>query len=218
MPTPVRGSRRREWPGEAKHILVIFLWVYTEEVTPNLQLSALSRHHSYTASGPCFSLSFPSFPCLLIVCLCCVCCFVVVCVVCVVSSCVCCVRCFIVCVCVCVCVLFHRVCLLCVCVCLFVCVVSSCVCCCCCCCSDDSMMCVCPQQHSNELAREPSTTKNSSSSRAPKTGAQLRDNRRSAKNDAKCVKNPTHRVHNWSVHDSGDELNLRHFHCATVAV
>ena len=37
---------------------------------------------------------------------------------------------------------------------------------------------------------EPSTTKNSSSSRARKTGAQLRDNRRSAKNDAKCVKKP----------------------------
>ena len=44
-------------------------------------------------------------------------------------------------------------------------------------------MCVCPQQHSHELAREPSTTKNSSSSRAPKTSAQLRDNRGSAKNE-----------------------------------
>ena len=37
---------------------------------------------------------------------------------------------------------------------------------------------------------EPSTTKNSSSSRARKTGAQLRHSRRSAKNDAKCVKKP----------------------------
>ena len=32
--------------------------------------------------------------------------------------------------------------------------------------------------------------KNSSPSRAPKTGAQLRDNQRSAKNDAKSVKIP----------------------------
>ena len=37
---------------------------------------------------------------------------------------------------------------------------------------------------------EPSTTKNSSSSRARKTGAQLRHSRRSAKNYAKCVKKP----------------------------
>ena len=37
---------------------------------------------------------------------------------------------------------------------------------------------------------EPSTTKNSSSSRARKTGAQLWHSRRSAKNDAKCVKKP----------------------------
>ena len=37
---------------------------------------------------------------------------------------------------------------------------------------------------------EPSMAKNSSPSRAPKTGAQLRDNRRSAKNDAKSVKIP----------------------------
>ena len=35
--------------------------------------------------------------------------------------------------------------------------------------------------------------KNSSPSRAPKTGAQLRDNRKSAKNDTKCVKKPFHR-------------------------
>ena len=45
---------------------------------------------------------------------------------------------------------------------------------------------------------EPSTTKNSSSSRAEKTGAQLQDNRRSAKNDAKCVKKAHHRCH-WKV-------------------
>ena len=35
---------------------------------------------------------------------------------------------------------------------------------------------------------EPSTTKNSSSSRARKTGAQLRDNLEERENDAKCVK------------------------------
>ena len=67
--------------------------------------------------------------------------------------------------------------------------------------------------------------KNSSPSRAPKTGAQLRDNRRSAKNDTKCVKKPHHRrhirllkttyqslLHNGNVHDSAGELNLRHLH------
>ena len=37
---------------------------------------------------------------------------------------------------------------------------------------------------------EPSTTKNSSSSRARKTGAQLRDNPEERENDAKCVKKP----------------------------
>ena len=37
--------------------------------------------------------------------------------------------------------------------------------------------------------------KNSSSSRAQKTGAQLRDNRKSAKNDAKCVEKPIHHRH-----------------------
>ena len=43
--------------------------------------------------------------------------------------------------------------------------------------------------------KKPSTTKNSSSSRARKTGAQLRDNRKSAKNDAKSVKKAHHRCH-----------------------
>ena len=71
---------------------------------------------------------------------------------------------------------------------------------------------------------EPSMAKNSSPSRAPKTGAQLRDNRRSAK---KCAKNPTHRRHNQKCGkrrtrlccttgmstQTGDELNLRHFNC-----
>ena len=74
----------------------------------------------------------------------------------------------------------------------------------------------------DEIVQEPSMAKNSSPSRAPKTGAQLRDNRRSAKNDAKCVEKapspPPSRhckeieyhslLHNWTVHDSGDELNL----------
>ena len=68
----------------------------------------------------------------------------------------------------------------------------------------------------------------SSPSRAPKTGAQLRENRRSAKNDANCVKKTLHRRHNqkcWKHRTrlccttgmstkTGDELNLRHLHCA----
>ena len=40
---------------------------------------------------------------------------------------------------------------------------------------------------------EPSSTHSCGRSRARKTGAQLRDTRRSAKNDAKCVKKPLHR-------------------------
>ena len=39
---------------------------------------------------------------------------------------------------------------------------------------------------------EPSSTHSCERSKARKTGAQLRDNRRSAKNDAKCVKKPLH--------------------------
>ena len=65
--------------------------------------------------------------------------------------------------------------------------------------------------------------KNSPPSRAPKTGAQLRDNPEEREKDAKCVKKPLHRRHNASdescvpvsvvqqnVHDSGGELNLWH--------
>ena len=74
----------------------------------------------------------------------------------------------------------------------------------------------------------PSTTKNSSSSRAPKTGAQLGDNRRSAKNAEKPPNTSFTAANrlkaaqfalwvpvsaaNWNVCNSGDELNLRHFH------
>ena len=74
-----------------------------------------------------------------------------------------------------------------------------------------------------QTQQEPSSTHRCERSKARKTGAQLRDNRRSAKNDAKCVKKPNHRHHNASdescvpvsvvqqdVHDSGGELNLRH--------
>ena len=68
---------------------------------------------------------------------------------------------------------------------------------------------------------EPSTTKNSSSSRARKTGAQLWDNPEERENGAKCAeKNPSsHRTaeSNLSLLQtgmstiSGDELILRHF-------
>ena len=45
----------------------------------------------------------------------------------------------------------------------------------------------------DELANplEPSSTHTCEHSKARKTGAQLRDNRRSGKNEAKCVKNPS---------------------------
>ena len=74
-----------------------------------------------------------------------------------------------------------------------------------------------------KLAREPSTTKNSSSSRAPKTGAQLRDNRRSAKISEKPLKKPftatigekcPSLLRTKMSTSSGDELNLWHFHCS----
>ena len=42
---------------------------------------------------------------------------------------------------------------------------------------------------------EPSSTHSCERSNARKTGAQLRDNRRSAKNDAKCVEKTQHRHH-----------------------
>ena len=74
--------------------------------------------------------------------------------------------------------------------------------------------------------QEPSTTKNSSSSRAPKTGAQLRDNPEERENCGKTVKKKLHRRHTqhcWKLctrlccttgmsTDSDGELNLRHFH------
>ena len=60
-------------------------------------------------------------------------------------------------------------------------------------CSEEAMsVCVCPHHHSHELADplEPSSTHSCEHLKARKTGAQLRDNRRSAKNDAKCLKKP----------------------------
>ena len=62
--------------------------------------------------------------------------------------------------------------------------------------------------------QEPSTTKNSSSSRAPKTGAQLRDSGQTHH----CKKSSTiTRCTTGLSTDSGDELNLRHCHFTTVA-
>ena len=71
------------------------------------------------------------------------------------------------------------------------------------------------------IVQEPSTTKNSSSSRAPKTGAQLRDNPEEREKCGKPPKTPiTAAIPNTagscvpvSVHDSGGELNLRHLYC-----
>ena len=62
----------------------------------------------------------------------------------------------------------------------------------CCCCEESMSVCVCPHHHSHELATppEPSSTHSCERSKTRKTGAQLRDNRKSTKNDAKCV-NPT---------------------------
>ena len=69
-------------------------------------------------------------------------------------------------------------------------------------------------------------TKNSSPSRAPKTGAQLRDNPEEREKCGKTAKNSLQRRHNPLLKaecppllrtgmstDSGDELNLWHFHC-----
>ena len=76
------------------------------------------------------------------------------------------------------------------------------------------------------IVQEPSTTKNSSSSRAPKTGAQLRDNPEEREKCEKPPKNPSSPPTAWRLHslhcgypsllrtgrstNSGDELNLRH--------
>ena len=80
----------------------------------------------------------------------------------------------------------------------------------------------------DELANplEPSSTHSCERSKARKTGAQLRDNRKSAKNDAKCVKKALHHHHNTTAEscvpisehnetptNSGDERNLRHLYC-----
>ena len=70
---------------------------------------------------------------------------------------------------------------------------------------------------------EPSMTKNSSPSRAPKTGAQLQTTWRSAKNGKKRPKKPSSPPNPGKAYpsqlrtgrstDSGDKLNLRHLHC-----
>ena len=78
----------------------------------------------------------------------------------------------------------------------------------------------------HEIVQGPSTTKNSSSSRAPKTGAQLRDNPEEREKCGKTAKNPfiaaitpllkaAYRslLHNKMSTDSGDERNLRHLYC-----
>ena len=70
------------------------------------------------------------------------------------------------------------------------------------------------------IVQEPSTTKNSTSSRDPKTGAQLQTTWRSAKmrkNRPKPLPPPytaeSKPVSAGMSTDSGDELNLRHLHC-----
>ena len=79
----------------------------------------------------------------------------------------------------------------------------------------------------NETVQEPSMAKNSSPSRAPKTGAQLRDNLEEREKWPKRQKKPfiaaitaTAKKHRTSLccttgmsTDSRDELNLRHLHC-----
>ena len=83
----------------------------------------------------------------------------------------------------------------------------------------------------HEIVQEPSSTHRCECPRAPKTGAQLRDNRRSAKKDAKCFEKAHHRpitqllklrTQNSCITGmstkAGDELNLRHFHCLQTTV
>ena len=78
----------------------------------------------------------------------------------------------------------------------------------------------------HEIVQEPSTAKNSSSSRAPKTGAQLRDNPEEREKCGKTAINPfiaaitpllkaayQSLLHNKMSTDSGDERNLRHLYC-----
>ena len=73
------------------------------------------------------------------------------------------------------------------------------------------------------IVQEPSTTNNSSSSRVPKTGAQLRDNPEEREKFGKTRPEPLHRRHHPAESkprlaatgmstDSGDELNLKHLH------
>ena len=68
---------------------------------------------------------------------------------------------------------------------------------CCCCCSVTCERVCISTAPQDELANplEPSSTHSCEHSKARKTGAQLRDNRRSAKNGAKCVKKDHHRCH-----------------------
>ena len=82
--------------------------------------------------------------------------------------------------------------------------------------------CICQQSPMN-CAQEPSMTKNSSSSRAPKTGAQLPDNPEERENCGKTAKSPSPppllKVEYPSLLRTkmstsfGDELNLGHSHC-----
>ena len=51
LPTPVRGSRRREWPEEAKQNLVIVLWWCAwRKTTLNLRRFAQRIHHPFATS------------------------------------------------------------------------------------------------------------------------------------------------------------------------
>ena len=87
-------------------------------------------------------------------------------------------------------------------------------CCCCCFCKLFTERGVYGPQPATDNWQEPSTTKNSSSSRAPKTGAQLRDDPEERGKKPNPHRHQTldeaHCLNNWNVHRSGDELSLRH--------
>ena len=77
-----------------------------------------------------------------------------------------------------------------------------------------------------EIVQEPSSTFRCECSRAPKTGAQLRDNPEEREKCGKTAKKPfiaaitpllkvayPSLLHNRMSTDSGDERNLRHLYC-----
>ena len=88
-------------------------------------------------------------------------------------------------------------------------------CCCCCFCKRlTRQVTLLSTKLSDLIVQEPSMTKNSSSSRAPKTGAQLRDNLEREKcphqHRRQTLENSPPSLQTGRSTDSGDELNLRH--------